>query len=57
MGTVSEDNFEYQIHGLLGQTIYNQIFDYSKFKYTQGQIEDYIVTDLFADDFMYNLYG
>jgi hypothetical protein len=43
----------YKIHGLLGQTWSNITYK-GKFKYIVGEPLDYVVSDKFKDDFMYN---
>ena len=56
---MKNDNIEaIPIHGLLGQSVSKQIYKYkqSNYKYMQGEIDDYVVSELFADDFAFNLY-
>lgn len=42
-----------------GQTLYNRVYKYKEdnLKHIEGDVADYAVSDLFADDFLFNMYN
>lgn len=49
---------DFEIHGILGQTFYNRVYNTvdKNLRYLEGTVEDYEVSNIFADDFTFNKY-